>query len=40
MHQKLVLDPFLILVNNLKQPLQTTNSFENKSYERGLLKSL
>ena len=30
MHQKLVPDPFLILVNNPKQPLHARNSFKNK----------
>ena len=29
-HQKLVPDSFLILVNNPKQPLHATNSFKNK----------
>ena len=37
-HQKLVPGPFLILVNNPKQPLHARNSFENKI--RGLSKSL
>ena len=32
MHQKLVPDPFLILVNNTKQPLHARNSFKNKIY--------
>ena len=37
MHQNL----FLILVDNPKQPLHATNSFENIRYsERGLAKSL
>ena len=36
--QKLVLDSFLILVNNPKQPLHARNSFKNKIFERGLLK--
>ena len=30
MHQKLVLDSFLILANNPKQPLHARNSFKNK----------
>ena len=30
MYTKLVSDPFLILVNNLKQQLHTRNSFKNK----------
>ena len=29
MQQKLVPDPFLIFVNNPKQPLHAENSFEN-----------
>ena len=28
-HQKLAPDPFLILLNNLKQPLHARNSFKN-----------
>ena len=40
MHQKLVLDPFLILVNNQKQPLHARNSFKKRYFERGLSKSL
>ena len=31
-HQKLVPVPFLILVNNPKQPLDAINSFENKIF--------
>ena len=31
-HQKLVPDPFSILVNNPKQPLHTRNSFKNKIF--------
>ena len=38
--QKLVPDPFLILVNNPKQPLHARNSFKNKYFERLLSKSL
>ena len=30
MHQKLVQDPFLIVINNAKQPLDARNSFKNK----------
>ena len=30
--QKLVSDPFLILVNNQKQPFHTRNSFKNKIF--------
>ena len=32
MYQKLVSEPFLILVNNLKLPLHARNSFENKIF--------
>ena len=31
-HQRLVTDPFLILVNNLKQPLHARNYFKNKIF--------
>ena len=31
-HQKLVPDPFFILVNNLKQPLHAINSFKTKIF--------
>ena len=31
-HQKLLPDTFLILVNNSKQPLHPRNSFENKMF--------
>ena len=31
-HQKLAPDPFLILLNNLKQPLHARNSFKNKVF--------
>ena len=37
-HQKLAPDSFLILVNNLKQPLHARNSFKSKI--RGLSKNL
>ena len=40
MHQKLVPDPFSILVNNPKQSLHARNSLNNKKFERGLSKSL
>ena len=40
MHRKLAPDPFLILLNNPKQPLHPTNSFQNNYSERGLSKSL
>ena len=39
LYQKLVPDPFLILVDNQKQPVHTRNYFENY-FERGLSKSL
>ena len=32
MHQKLVPDPFLILVNNTKQSLHARNYFTNKIF--------
>ena len=32
MHQKLVPDPFLILVNNSKQPLHAKNCIKNKVF--------
>ena len=32
MYQKLVPDPFFILVNNPKQPLHARNYFENKIF--------
>ena len=42
MCQKLVLDPFLILVNNSKQPLHTRNSLKNvilkEDYQKALSK--
>ena len=31
-HQKLVPDPFLILVNNPEQPLHPRNHFKNKTF--------
>ena len=41
-HQKLVPDPFLILVNNPTQSLQARNSFENKEedYQKALKSEL
>ena len=43
MYQELVLDPFLILVNNPKQPLHARNYFKNKiflkeDYQKGFKK--
>ena len=32
MHQKLAPDPFLILLNNQKQPLDARNCFKNKKF--------
>ena len=40
MHQKLVPDLFIILVNNPKQPLHARNYFLKRYFERGLSKSL
>ena len=37
-HQKLVPDPFLILVNNPKQPLHARNSFKNKLFWKSNIK--
>ena len=31
-HQKIIPDSFLILVNNSKQPLHAGNDFENKKF--------
>ena len=36
--QKLVLDSFLILVNNPKQPLHARNSFKNKIFWKKIIK--
>ena len=44
MYQNLVPDLFLLLVNNLKQPLYARNYFENKilkvDYQKALKKSI
>ena len=37
-YQKLVLDPFLILVNNPEQPLHAINYFENIIWKRIIKK--
>ena len=37
-HQELVLDPFLILVNNPKQSLHTRNYFKSKIFGRRIIK--
>ena len=39
-HQKLVPDPFLILVNNPKQPLHARNYFKNKIFWKIIIKNL
>ena len=39
MHQKLVSDPFLILVNNPKQPLHARNSFKSKIFWKRIIKN-
>ena len=38
MHQKLVPDPFLILLNNPKQPLHARKSFKNKTFWKRIIK--
>ena len=38
MHQKLAPDPFLILLNNPKQPLDAGNSFKNKVFRKRIIK--
>ena len=40
MHQKLVPDPFFILVNKPKQPYHARNSFKNKIFWKGIIKNL
>ena len=37
-HQKLVPDPFLILLNNPKQPLHARNPFKNKIFWKRIIK--
>ena len=39
MHQNLVPDPFIILVNNPKQPLHARNSFGNKILWKRIIKN-
>ena len=39
-HQRLVPDPFLILVNNSKQSLYAINSFKNKIFWKRVVKKL
>ena len=38
MYQKIVPEPFLILLNNPKQPLHAGNSFENKKFSKMIIK--
>ena len=38
MQQKLVPDPFLTLLNNLKQPLHARKSFKNKTFSKRIRK--
>ena len=38
MTQKLVPEPFLILLNNPKQPLHARNSFKNKKFWKQIIK--
>ena len=40
MQQNLVPDPFLILINNPKQPLDTRNYFEKKMFWKRIIKKL
>ena len=40
MHQKLAPDPFLILLNNPKQPLQQEIILKIRHFGRGLSKSI
>ena len=39
-HQNLAPNTFLILLNNLKHPLHTRNSFKIRYFKRGLSKAL
>ena len=38
MHQKVAPDPFLILLNNQKQPLHVRNYFKNKVFWERIIK--
>ena len=40
MHQKLVPDPFFIIVKNIKQALHARNYFKNKIFQKGIIKNL
>ena len=37
-HQRLVPDPFLILVNNPQQPLHARNYFKNKIFQKRIIE--
>ena len=39
LHQKLVPDPFFILVNNPKQLLHARNSSKNKIFQQRIIKN-
>ena len=39
-HQTLISDPFLILVNNPKQPLHASNSFTNRIFWKRIIKKV
>ena len=38
MHQKLAPDPFLILLNNPKQPVHARNYFKSKIFGKRIIK--
>ena len=40
MHQKLISDPFLILINKPKQPLHARNSFTNRIFWKRIIKKI
>ena len=40
MHQKLVPDPFFVLVNKPKQPFHARNLFKNKILCKGIIQNL
>ena len=39
-NQKVVPEPFFVLVNNPKQPLHAWNSFKNNIFWKGIIKNL
>ena len=39
-HQKLVPDPFFILVKNAKQPLHAINSFKTMKFWKRIIKNI